>query len=389
MRKFINFCKRFLAISLVFVLTTYGAGLYALTVKVNAAPEIYGISAKAYVLLDETGDTLFEREADKRLPMASTTKVMTELIVSEHLDENEKIKIPRSAVGIEGSSAYLKEGEILTAGDLLHALLLQSANDAAIALSLTVCESVEDFCALMNEKAGNMGLKNTSFKNPHGLDQKDHYTTARDLAVIMQNALDDPLVSRIMATKKYACVSSEGVERVFVNHNKLLSVCEFCIGGKTGYTKADGRCLVSAAEKNGVRLIAVTLCAPNDWEDHKKLFAAGFDLYTEQKLCDAMEFDDTVKVSLDCNSSKQIKISNPITVYAFVRADMGIEVSFEKSELEAPVEKGETVGYAVFTQGKREVARAELVTLEAVKAPKKPQKQGFFEKIIGFFKKIF
>jgi D-alanyl-D-alanine carboxypeptidase len=241
----------------------------------------------------------------------------------------------------------------------------------------------------MNEKAGNMGLENTSFQNPHGLDKQGHYTTARDLALIMQNALKDPLLADIMATKKYTCVSSAGVERVFVNHNKLLSACEYCIGGKTGYTKADGRCLVSAAEKNGVRLIAVTLCAPNDWEDHKKLYAAGFDLYTEQRLCATAEITDTVDVVLNKNSSCQTGIANPISVYAFVRADKSLEIKLEKYALSAPVTKGETAGYAVFTQGKRVVARVELVTLESVEIVKKPDKEGFFQKIINFVKNIF
>lgn len=235
-------------------------------------------SAKAHVLLEvSTGAVLARKNADTRLPMASTTKIMTALLALEALPLTTQVVIPREAVGVEGSSVYLIEGETLTMEELLYALLLESANDAAVAIACAVSGSEADFVARMNQRAADMGLTDTCFANPHGLDAEGHYTTARELALITRVALQNETFREIVSTQKKTIRlhGDEGV-RLLVNHNRLLRGYEGCIGVKTGYTKKTGRCLVSAAERDGLQLIAVTLGAPDDWNDHKALLNYGF-----------------------------------------------------------------------------------------------------------------
>jgi D-alanyl-D-alanine carboxypeptidase (penicillin-binding protein 5/6) len=176
---------------------------------------------------------------------------------------------------VEGSSIYLKHGEELTVLDLLYGLLLESGNDAAVALALHISGSVDDFAVLMNDYAESVGCKNSHFKNPHGLDQEGHYSTARDLSLIAAEAMRNKLFCDIVSTKQ---ISIAG--RYFKNHNKLLWNCPGAVGIKTGYTESAGRSLVSCAERDGMRLICVTLSAPNDWNDHTSLYNWGFKNYS-------------------------------------------------------------------------------------------------------------
>jgi D-alanyl-D-alanine carboxypeptidase len=201
-------------------------------------------SAALYV--PETQSFLYLKNADKKLPMASTTKIMTALITLEQCKLTDEVIICKDAVGVEGSSAYLKEGESFTVEQLLYALLLQSANDAAVALAYQVSGSVEDFAYLMTERAESIGATNTRFSNPHGLDCEDHYTTARDLALIAAEAMKNEEFVKISSTVKKSFGRDE-ICRTFINHNKLLRRYDGCIGVKTGFTKKSGRCLVSAA----------------------------------------------------------------------------------------------------------------------------------------------
>ncbi len=246
-----------------------------------------GTSAKAAVLMEaDSGDLIFSQNENARLPMASTTKIMTALVTLERASLDEKITIPAAAVGIEGSSIYLVENEILTIEDLLYALMLQSANDAAVALALAVAGSVDAFATLMNEKAVDLGLTDSHFVNPHGLDADEHYTTAKELALITRAAMENPTFRRICGTERKS-IPMQGIEgkRLLLNHNKMLRTYDGAIGVKTGFTKKTGRCLVSAAERNGVTLIAVTLGAPDDWRDHTAMLDYGFSLYESVSLC--------------------------------------------------------------------------------------------------------
>lgn len=234
------------------------------------------VSAKSAALYEpSTKSFLYTKNENQRLPMASTTKIMTALLAIENLDPEEIIEIDERAVGIEGSSVYLKSGEAMRAIDLVYSLLLQSANDAAAALALRISGSIEDFAILMNEKAESLGLFDTSFKNPHGLDEDGHYTTAHDLAILTAAALENETFKTITSTYKKTLVSSD-MQRLVVNHNKLLKSYDGCIGVKTGYTKKSGRCLSSAAERGGEVLVAITINAPDDWRDHKVMLDYGW-----------------------------------------------------------------------------------------------------------------
>lgn len=230
----------------------------------------------------DTGRVLYEAQADRRSLIASTTKIMTALVAIEHLPLETEFQIPQEATGIEGSSMYLQPGETLTVYELLCGMMLHSGNDAAVALALVCAGSVSEFVDLMNVKAQKLGLKNTHFENPNGLDGETHYSTARDLAVLTCHALENESFAKIVATK-----SMTAAGRSLTNHNRLLWSCEGCIGVKTGYTKAAGRILVSAAERNGRRLVAVTIHDRNDWNDHARLYDYGFSLYQIKTILQA------------------------------------------------------------------------------------------------------
>ena len=239
----------------------------------------------------EDGIFLFEKNPDRKMGEASTTKIMTALVVCETMSLDGVIAVPPEAVGVEGSSVYLQNGELLSVRDLLFALLLESANDAAVALAIASAGSVSAFAELMNERASQLGLKNTHFTNPHGLYDKEHYTTARDLALITAEALKNPELCEIFKARRATIPSGIGIEsseqasvRYLYNHNKMLSLCEGAIGVKTGYTRDTGRCLVSAAARDGMTLICVTLRAPDDWNDHLSLLEFGFASYSRVEL---------------------------------------------------------------------------------------------------------
>lgn len=247
------------------------------TIFVYSAPsrEIR-ISAKAAVLYNPSTDTfLYSKNENTPLPMASTTKIMTAIVAIENVELDKIVTVDDRAIGIEGSSIYLKQGEELSIESLLYALLLRSANDAAAAIAYEIADSIEAFSLMMNQKAQELGLNNTSFENPHGLDAKNHYTSAHDLAILSAYAISNPIFKEICSTKK-KIIESSLESRLIINHNKLLNFYDGCIGIKTGYTKKSGRSLASAAEKYGQTLVCVTINAPDDWNDHKKLFDYGF-----------------------------------------------------------------------------------------------------------------
>ena len=247
------------------------------TLQCTAAPSV---TAGSSILTDaDTGAVLFSQNENTQSLIASTTKIMTALVVLEHCDADCVVTIPPEATGIEGSSIYLKAGEQLTVRDLLYGMMLHSGNDSAVALALACSGSVEAFAELMNQKAQELALQNTHFANPNGLDSEENYSTAADLATLTQYALQNTEFVKIVSTRTIRIG-----ERCLTNHNKLLWRVDGAIGVKTGYTKAAGRILVSAAERNGRRLIAVTINDPNDWHDHSALYDFGFSHYEEQTV---------------------------------------------------------------------------------------------------------
>ena len=342
----------------------------------------FSTSARSAVLYQpETNVFLYSKNADERLPMASTTKIMTALVAIENTNPSDIVAIDDSAIGVEGSSAYLKVGDVLTMDELLYALLLQSANDAAVAIACHVSGDIECFSALMNEKAKELGLTNTSFTNPHGLDSEDHYTTARELAIIASAALKNERFKEIVSTYKKSFVSEER-SRTYVNHNKLLYLYDGCVGVKTGFTKKSGRCLVGAAEKDGLCFISVTLDAPSDWKDHSAMLNFGYERL--ERVCFAEEYDHVYKIPVIGGESDYITVAN--TEGADVIMKKGENSPEEHIKLVryavAPINQGDILGEIIYTIDGKEMARLPIVATDSVK---KKESGGFLSKIISIF----
>ena len=270
--------KNFIALSLTFLLL----------LPLPVFGESVHTGAEAAVLWDADSDTiLYSHNGEKRLPMASTTKIMTAIVALEEGDCDALVTIPKAAVGVEGSSCYLQEGEQLSLRSLLYALLLQSANDAAETIALYIAGGIEEFALLMNLKADSLGLSNTHFDNPHGLDSETHYTTATDLAKLADYCMQNPTFCEIWSTVSVRIPLSDtehaAIPRHLHNHNRLLRTYAYCVGGKTGYTMRCGRCLVTAATQNEKTLISVTLNDKNDWADHVRMYNYGFEKINQNK----------------------------------------------------------------------------------------------------------
>ncbi len=309
-----------------------------------------GVSARGAVLIEaESGEVIFGQNENARLSMASTTKIMTALVAIEQMPLDTVITVTDASVGVEGSSIYLTAGETLTLEDLLYALLLESANDAAETIAVAVAGDVPSFADLMNRKAAELGLVNTHFVNPHGLDADGHFTTAKELALLSRAALENEDFRRICSEKRHTIPlrNTEGV-RLLINHNRLLSSYDGCIGVKTGFTKKTGRCLVSAAERDGVRLIAVTLGAPDDWRDHTAMLDYGFSLYESVTLCEPGFYNSPMPmIAGDCD---YVMVENTDALSVVLPRNHGrIECVVERRRFDfAPLAAKESVGRLCF-----------------------------------------
>lgn len=253
---------------------------------VKAAPPQINIYAETAALIDvKSGRLLHNVDGDKRMRIASLTKIMTAIVAIEQGQLSDSVEISRQAFGKEGSSLYLKLGEEMSLHHLLYGLMLRSGNDAAVAIAEHVGGSVEGFAYLMNRKAEEIGMDNSQFMNPHGLDQEGHYSTANDMAKLTAYALKNPVFQEIVKTeKKQVARPEEKWDAVWHNKNKMLHFYPGADGVKTGYTKLAKRCLVSSATQDGQQLAVVTLNDPNDWVDHKKLLDFGFAHYPIQEI---------------------------------------------------------------------------------------------------------
>ena len=350
---------------------------------VPAQAEGLSLSAKSAILIDaQSREVLFQKNAFVRLPMASTTKIMTALVAIEQGNLDRVVKIDNRARGAEGSSLYLAENESITMRDLLYGLLLASANDAAEAIAYEISGSIEDFAALMNKKAYELGLCSTSFTNPHGLHDENHYTTAYDLSLITAAALENKEFAEICATQKATvALNIDQGTRYLTNHNKLLRLYNGCIGVKTGFTKKSGRCLVSAAERNGLKLIAVTLNAPDDWNDHNALLDYGFGNYQRLIFADAGEFS----VALDLMGGGKVTAVNSEKLSALLNANHG-EIKYKTEVLRplfAPMDKGKIVGKVICYSGEKKIAESPLIITQSVELTYKRDFIGWLKKLIG------
>ncbi len=362
-----SFRHRFLA-----ALLALSVGLCCGGLPSAAATPSLSVSAESAILIDASdGTVLWERNAHTAMGPASTTKLMTALVAVSQMSPERILTVPREACGIEGSSVYLCEGERLTLEQLLYAMLLSSANDAATAIALCVGGSMEGFCALMNQKAEELGLENTHFQNPHGLSDEAHYTTAYDLARIAMQVLSDPLLAKIVATyKTYIPKGDDPDARLLVNHNKLLRTYEGAIGLKTGFTKKTGRTLVSAARREGLTLIAVTLRDGDDWRDHAAMLDYGFSHYESVTVAEAGQL--RIPFPVVGGQSEEVLLTNtrPLTMTLPKERtrEPALSVYATGRFLYAPVMEGQPIGQVTASALGKE-SSSPLCTLTAVARP--------------------
>ena len=341
------------------------------------------ISAKSAVLIDGvSGRVLYEHNSYEKLPMASTTKIMTGLLACESGKLDNTVKVSAFASGTEGSSLLLKIGEKLTLEELTYGLMLKSGNDAAVATAEYLGGSVDAFALLMNKRAREIGAQNTNFVNPHGLDAEGHYTTAYDLALIAREAMKNDTFRKIVSTKTYSIpMQGEKWDRALKNHNKLLWNYEGCNGVKTGFTKKCGRCLVSSAKRNGRGLICVTLNAPDDWKDHTNLLNYGFDNFETKVVAKKGEYASSYVYDKKNNRSVKLNFGDDFIVSVAENDVIKTEILYEKIIL--PAKKGIKAGSMIVYCNGEKIGEIELVT------DKKLNKLSFLQKTKNFFYKFF
>ncbi len=273
--------------STIISLTLLSGILFSSYTTVSATEGIQ-ISAKSAILIEAlTGKVIFEKNSNQIMPMASTTKIMTTLLSLESGDLDEYFTVDPNAIKVEGSSMGLVEGDQVTKRVLCYGMMLPSGNDAANATAVKIAGSLENFAVLMNERAKKIGMSNTHFVTPSGLDDYTdlHYSTSYDMALLAREALKNPIFQQICSTKNARLeFGNPPYVRWLANSNKLLSSCKGAIGVKTGFTDKARRCLVSACERDGIKLICVTLNDPNDWLDHTNLYNYGFSQVTRREV---------------------------------------------------------------------------------------------------------
>lgn len=319
-------------------------------------------SAVSAILVDgDTGRVLYEKNANERRLIASITKLMTALVAVESCpDLTKTVTVKREWTMTEGSSIYMREGETLRLETLLYGLLLSSGNDAAIGVAEACAEDVQTFVDWMNERAESLGMENSHFANPNGLNAEGHYSSAYDMALLAREVLHHPTLRKIMATKS---IHLEG--HSFANHNKLLWQYEGCIGMKTGYTILAGRTLVSAAERDGQTLICVTLDDRDDWKDHAAMLDYGFENYPRQVLALKGRRFRTIPVEGSLNRFVGVETSHD--VYYPLRSEEVVKAKLEiPDQVTAPVKGGTVAGSLTFYLGEKEIGRTYLLYAQSV-----------------------
>ena len=354
------------------------------------------VSAQSAVVIEaQTGKILYEKNADEQRPMASTTKIMTALLALEQPGLDESFVVDEAAIQVEGTSMGLKAGDTVTLRVLACGMLMASGNDAANAAAVRIAGDIASFAQKMNERAKQIGMEQTHFVTPSGLDAEGHYSTAYDMAMLAREAIhNEDFLAICSQTKVTAEYGNPPYKRTLSNHNRLLSLYEGAIGVKTGFTKKAGRCLVSAAQRNGVTLICVTLKAPDDWDDHCALFDYGFSKVTTQQR---EEVFSSTMLPVAGGEREEVRIV-PAQKAVFPEIEgQAYTLTYElhvPKFLYAPVQKDDIIGTVVYYADGKEMASYEiLVDEDCGVAPQVPQNEhkGFFlglwETIRGFFKK--
>ena len=354
-----------------------------------SAAEFDGISARSAVLIEAvTGRVIFGQMENERLPMASTTKIMTALLTLEQPGLDEPFTVDPDAIRVEGSSMGLTEGSEVTLRTLAAGMLLASGNDAANAAAVKIAGTVPDFVILMNQKAAELGLSDTNFETPSGLDGQNHYTTAYDLAMLARAAMQNADFRAICSQKSMKLhYGNPPQDRWLTNHNRLLAEYEGCLGVKTGFTKKAGRCLVSAAVREGKKLICVTLNAPDDWNDHKKLLDAGF-------ASVALVGEKPEQVSIPVTGGEAPSVIAGVGEFAELAVweeelpRVRIEVEAEPF-LYAPVAAGQQVGTVRWTLDGTEIYALPLTAQQDVPAVSSAGEPGLLERLWGWMCALF
>lgn len=323
-----------------------------------------GVSS-GIVIEQSSRRVLFGQNERVKMPMASTTKVMTALVALESLPLDGKITVDRRAVGVEGSSIYLREGEIWSVEDLLYGLMLRSGNDAAEMLAIAACGSVESFVDRMNEKARAIGAEQTHFVNPHGLHNDDHYTTAYDLALISACALENETFAKIVGSKIYTVPANDTHPvHYFANKNKMLSSYEGANGIKTGFTTDAGRCLVSSAKREGMQLVTVVLNQPDMWQESMRRMDEAFGRYEIVRLGESGK--EILSVGQG-NKSAQIALEKDL-IYPIERGEtLNLDFTFVLDrDLQLPLQAGARVGRIDIYDGNHLLFSEKIVSMKEI-----------------------
>lgn len=370
------------------LLAILGAAVLTLPAPAVSGAEEPAVTAKGAVLMEAgAGRILWSQNGEERLPMASTTKIMTALLTLEQPGLDEVFTVNAQAIRVEGTSMGLTEGSQATLRTLAAGMLLASGNDAANAAAVRVAGTQADFVMMMNRRAAQLGMKDTNFETPSGLDGQSHYSTAADMALLARAALENPdFRSLCSQTSLELCYGNPPYDRWLANHNRLLKEYPGCIGLKTGFTKKAGRCLVSAAEREGVTLICVTLSDPNDWRDHTALLDWGFSRVRRTELPGPW----TVAVTGGEGESVTVSPGESPAVCVLEEELPRITWSVELPPfLYAPVEPGQPVGTARCLLDGREYAAIPLIAENAAAAREIPEPSSLWERLCRWIAGIF
>lgn len=369
------------------------ACLFVIPFEITAFAEI-GVSAQSAVLMcANSGEVLFNKNGNKQLSMASTTKIMTSLIALEAATPETEVTVTKEMVSVEGTSMGLLPGDSVSLRELVYGMLLQSGNDAANTVAYVVGGSPEGFAKLMNERAAEIGMVNTNFVTASGLDHENHYSTAYDMALLACESISNPEFASICSQKSARLTyGNPPYARTLTNHNRLLWKYEEAVGIKTGFTKKSGRCLVSAAERDGIVLVAVTLNAPSDWNDHISMFEYGF------SKCERVSLGcDLSNVKLDIVGGEKSSASVQLAYEPVWLKGKECSCRIMLKQLEyAPLNAGEIVGTAVFFSGDKIIDEVPIEAAEFVEQKLAPineevpqQKKGLFSEILQKIKDFF
>jgi len=361
---------RILAFSLLIVL------FFQLFLNINSKEikaSAFSTSAKAMSVIEvESGRLIASKNKDEKLKMASTTKIATAITVIENCPNlDEPFRVDDRAIGIEGTSIYLQKGEVLTARQLLYGLMLRSGNDTSVALALHCCKSIAEFASLMNQTAIKAGAKNTNFENPHGLDSKNHYTTAYDLGLITAYAMKNPTFKEIVSTKNTKIPHPDYAHRFLANKNRLLHSLDGCVGVKTGYTKGAGRCFVGAVERDNMTLVCVVLnCGPM-FEECTELLNEGFQKYKNVEILPAYNYVRSIDV--EDGKKAKLKVYSPQGFnYPLTEAEQTqINIEYDLPNIvSAPIKQEQKIGTVKVYFNQELLFQSDVLAMEEVESEK-------------------